>query len=198
MSPLFIFVLVASFLIALVAGFIITTYNALQKLKVRIKASLQEIGNQLKRQADIIPNISETVKGSGKHEKEIFDALARGRAGINAAISAPNTENMNAATMGVGGILSGMRLIGESNPQLQANANFQELMKQLETTSDKTMLSRRLLIDLVASYNEKINIFPANLVASAFGFKEEEGFKVSDEVAQLDQEALTTPKVDFS
>ena len=185
--------------IVLIAAYVIGVFNNLKSLQVKIKASIQEIGNQLKRQASLIPNLESTVKGAAKHEKGIFENISSARAGINSAIDSPTAANLEQAGKGIQSILSGMRVVMESNPEMKANANFTSLMNSLEDTADKVMYSRRLLIDLAASYNQKLETFPSNLVAKMFGFKPEKGLDtpVAGEHIEVTEAETKSPQVDF-
>lgn len=167
-------------IVALLLIYVVLTFNKLKKLQVKIKASIQEIGNQLKRQATLIPNLETTVKAAAKHEKDIYQTITKARAGINSAVDNPSGKNLSKALDSFQGMLSGVKVLVESNPNLQANENFLSLMNKLEDTADKLMYSRKLLIDLVAQYNECLVVFPSNLIANMFGFKAEEGLQTPE------------------
>jgi len=166
-------------ILILVAGlYLIGTYNSLQVLLTRIQASVQEIGNQLKRQANLIPNLIESTKGYMKHEKGIFDELAAARQTILSAVK--DQSKLNQATQVMDKVIPQMMAIMESNPQLKADGIVMKLMDELRDTSDKLMYSRRLLIDLTADYNIKLVTFPSNIIANTFGFKSQPGLAVAD------------------
>lgn len=167
-------------IVALLLIYVMLTFNKLKKLQVKIKASIQEIGNQLKRQATLIPNLETTVKAAAKHEKDIYQTITKARAGVNSAVDNPSGKNLSKALDAFQGMLSGVKVLVESNPNLQANENFLSLMNKLEDTADKLMYSRKLLIDLVAQYNERLVVFPSNLIANLFGFKAEEGLQTPE------------------
>lgn len=170
-------------LILLVIGiglYLVSLYNFFQTSLTRIKASIQEIGNQLKRQADLIPNLEASVKGYLKHEKDILTMLSDARKSISSASKSGNLAKQTAAASMLGDIMPRLSVIVESNPQLQGNATVTNLMEELRDTADKVMYSRRTLIDLSADYNVRIVTFPSNLVAGMFGFKEQAGLKVAD------------------
>lgn len=158
----------------------ISLYNFFQTALTRIKASIQEIGNQLKRQADLIPNLEASVKGYLKHEKDILTMLADARKGVAAASKSGNLAKQASAASMLGDIIPRLSVVVESNPELKGNTVVQNLMEELRDTSDKVMYARRTLIDLTADYNVKIVTFPSNLVAKIFGFPEQEGLKVAD------------------
>lgn len=171
MSPVILLLGVA----ALVVLYIIGVYNGLQTLKTRIVASIQEIGNQLKRQANLIPNLQESVKAYLKHEKGIFDLLTSARKSVDAAVKSGSLANAEKASSQIQNLLPKMQILVESNPQLQANTTVTNFMDELRDTADKLMYSRRTLIDLSQDYNMRLMTFPSNLVASTFGFKPEKG-----------------------
>ncbi|MCX6726051.1 MAG: LemA family protein [Candidatus Shapirobacteria bacterium] len=184
---------------AVLALYILSLYNQFVTIKTRIKASIQEIGNQLKRQADLIPNLVSSVKGYMKHEKTIFDELTNARKEIIKVVDSGNTQKMVDASARLENALAPIRAVFESTPQLQAVGPATQLMEELRDTADKVMYSRRILIDLTADYNIKIVTFPSNLVAKIFGFKEEAGIKMPEEGESLSvsKEQLKTPKVEI-
>jgi LemA protein len=173
----------STILIILAVGiglYLISLYNFFQTALARIKASIQEIGNQLKRQADLIPNLEESVKGYLKHEKDILTMLADARKMVNQAVKTKDVARQTQAAGMLGDVLPRLSILVESNPQLQGNSTVTNLMEELRDTADKVMYSRRTLIDLSADYNIKVATFPSNLVANMFGFKEQAGLKVAD------------------
>ena len=160
--------------------YLTSLYNFFQTSLTRIKASVQEIGNQLKRQADLIPNLETSVKGYLTHEKDILAMLADARKSIGSASKSGDLSKQTTAAGMLGNILPRLAVIVESNPELKANTTVMTLMEELRDTSDKVMYARRTLIDLSADYNVKVVTFPSNLVANMFGFKEQAGLKVAD------------------
>lgn len=174
-------------------------YNQFVTIKTRIKASIQEIGNQLKRQADLIPNLVASVKGYMKHEKAIFTELTEARKAVMKAVDSGNPQKMIDVGTRLQNALSPIMAVFESTPQLQAAGPTTQLMEELRDTADKVMYSRRTLIDLTADYNIKIVRFPSNIVAKAFGFKEESGLKMPAEGENLEVKVgeTKTPKVEL-
>jgi len=173
----------STILILLVVGtglYLISLYNFFQTSLTRIKASIQEIGNQLKRQFDLIPNLEASVKGYLKHEKDILTMLADARRAVSSAAKSGSLAKQSAAASMLGDVLPRLSVIVESNPQLQGNTTVQNLMEELRDTADKVMYARRTLIDLSADYNIRIVTFPSNIVAKMFGFVEQAGLKVAD------------------
>ena len=174
-------------------------YNQFVTIKTRIKASIQEIGNQLKRQADLIPNLVASVKGYMKHEKTIFTELTEARKAVMKAVDSGNTQKMIDVGTRLQNALAPIRVVFESTPQLQAEGPTTQLMEELRDTADKVMYSRRTLIDLTADYNIKIVKFPSNIVAKIFGFSQEAGLKMPAERESLEvkSEETKTPKVEL-
>jgi len=184
-------------ILVVIVGYAIVIYNNLQTIKTRIKASIQEIGNQLKRQTELIPNLVESVKGYIKHEKGIFTQLTDARKTITEAVKSGSTEKMVAAQELIQKALSSLKIIVESNPEIQASGIVNKLMDELRDTADKVMYARRTLIDLAADYNRILVTIPSNFVAKIFGFKPEKGLGAATEGAHLEvsSEETKAPKV---
>ena len=161
--------------IAIVVVYLIYTYNQFQTLKTRIRASIQEIGNQLKRQAELIPNLVESTKGYLKHERGIYKQITEARKQVDEAVSSGEAKKMFNAQESVQRVLGSLRVMVESNPEIKGSEVVNKLMNELRDTADKVMYARRTLIDLVADYNRMIVTVPSNLVAKIFGFQPEEG-----------------------
>jgi len=172
-------------------------YNTLVTLRTRIQASIQEIGNQLKRQVELIPNLEESAKGYLKHEKDIIKTLADARKAVTEAVSSGDVDKMSQAGEKVANILPQIRVVVESNPQIRGSEVVTRLMDELRDTSDKVMYSRRTLIDLTADYNIKLATFPSNLVANTFGFRPEKGLAtpVAGSHLEVTPEDTKTPQV---
>lgn len=158
--------------------YLIAVYNGLVTLKARIKEALSGIDVQLKRRADLIPNLVETVKGYAKHEKEVFSEVTKARSALMKADTLPQKAEANNMLTDA---LKSLFAVAEAYPQLQASGNFQELQRQLEDTEDKVAYSRQFYNTNVLDYNTKVQTFPSNLVASAFGFHQEEFFQAHEE-----------------
>jgi LemA protein len=187
-------------IIAIIIFYVWSTYNWFVKTKTRIGASIQEIGNQLKRQADLIPNLVNSVKGYLKHEKAVFDELTEARKVVLGALKGEAAEKMVAASARLEKALAPIRAVFESTPQLQAAQPTVKLMDELRDTADKLMYARRTLIDLSADFNVKVVTVPSNFVAQIFGFKKVAGLKTPEEGAHVEvsQEETKSPKVDLS
>ena len=167
------FILIIALLVVVV--YVIGTYNSLQSLKTQIGASLQEIGNQLKRQASLIPNLESSVKGYMKHEKGIFDVLTEARKSVAKADKSGSAKDIDQAIEKIQQVVPKMQIAIEDNPEIKADTTVTKFMAELTDTADKLMYARRSIIDLTQSYNVKLVTFPSNLLANMFGFKPEKG-----------------------
>lgn len=165
-------------LVVLLALFVIGTYNSLVTLRARIEEALSGIDVQLKRRADLIPNLVETVKGYAKHEKDVFENVTKAR---SALMSAETPHEKAAADNMLTGALKSLFAVAEAYPELKANTNFQDLQAQLTDTEDKVAYSRQFYNANVLDYNTKVQMFPSNLIAGMFGFKNYEFFKAEEE-----------------
>jgi LemA protein len=185
--------------LAVVGLYLLLTYNRFATMRTRIRASIQEIGNQLKRQADLIPNLEESVKGYLKHERLIFQELTEARKAVLSASSQKNLGEMVKASQQLQKALGDLRVVVESTPEIKGVETVKQLMDELRDTADKVMYARRNLIDLTADYNIMRVTFPSNLVAQLFGFEEEKGLSTPEEGEHLKvgQEETRTPKVKF-
>lgn len=183
--------------LAVVLLWVVSTYNFFVSTKARIKASIQEIGNQLKRQADLIPNLETSTKAYLSHEKEIFKLLTEARKAVEKAVKSGDVSEMAEAGSKLASVLPQIQVVVESNPEIKGSEVITKLMDELRDTSDKVMYARRLVIDLTADFNVKRVSFPSNLVASLFGFKEEPGLITPTEGEHIEvrEEELKTPKV---
>lgn len=158
--------------------YIIAIYNGLVTLRARIKEALSGIDVQLKRRADLIPNVVETVKGYAKHEKGVFENVTKARAQL---MKADTLGDKAVANDMLTGALKSLFAVAEAYPALQASANFKELQRQLEDTEDKVAYSRQFYNSNVLDFNTKVQTFPSNIIASMFGFKEEAFFEAGEE-----------------
>lgn len=176
-------------LIALIILFFVSIYNALIRLRNQVKNAWAQIDVQLKRRHDLIPNLIETVKGYMTHERQIMENITKYR-----------SQAMNAQTVGekaqaeslLSGALGQLRVQVENYPDLKANQNFLALQEELTATENKISFARQNYNDQVMMYNNKIQMFPSNIVAGMFNFKEEEFFELKD---QAEKEV---PKVSFN
>lgn len=186
-------------LLAVVLIWGIATYNFFVSAKARIKAAIQEIGNQLKRQSDLIPNLETSAKGYLKHERGIFKDLTEARMAVSKAVASGDVQKMADAGSRVAALVPQLQVLVESNPQLQGAGVVTGLMNELRDTADKVMYSRRLLIDLTADYNVKRATFPSSIIANMFGFSEQPGLVTPEdgEATSVSHEEMKTPKVNL-
>jgi LemA protein len=170
--------------------FVISIYNSLVKMRIRVNEAWSDIDVQLKRRYDLIPNLIETVKGYAKHEKETLDEVVEARAQatkINVDIDNATAEDMAAfsqAQQGLSGALGKLFALSENYPDLKANQNFLQLQNDLTDTEDKIQAARRFYNGTVREYNTKIATVPSNIVAGLFNFKRREFFEAEDNERQ--------------
>ena len=177
-------------IILVIILFIWASYNGLVKCDERVKEAWSDITVQLKRRADLIPNLIETVKGYAKHESEAIKAVSEARAKMMGARSVKSTAEADQSFMGA---LSRIMAVSESYPELKADKNFQQLSSELSDTEDKIQAARRFYNAGVKELNTKIKLFPINLF-NGFGFKEREYYEVDESEKAKISEA---PKVKF-
>lgn len=158
--------------------FLVATYNGFIVLKTRIQEALSGIDVQLKRRADLIPNLVESVKGYAKHEKSVFFDVTKAR---SALISANSVAQKAQANDMLTGALKSLFAVAEAYPQLQASQNFQDLQRQLGDTEDKIAYSRQFYNSNVLEFNAKVQEFPGNMIANMFGFTVFDFFKAEEE-----------------
>lgn len=180
MQPGWIVLIVVVALVVIIGLWLWATYNSLVQLKIRVDEAWSDITVQLKRRADLIPNLIETVKGYATHEKGVFEAVTKARA---ATIEAHGPAEAAAAENQLQGALKSLFAVSEAYPQLQASQNFLQLQSELVDTEDKIQASRRFYNGGVREYNTKIQQFPQNLFARSLGFAEREFFEVADAAA---------------
>lgn len=162
----------------LLALYLVGTYNALVVLKARIKEAFSGIDVQLKRRADLIPNLVETVKGYAKHEKSVFAEVTKARTSLMKAdgpVKKAEANNM------LTDALKSLFAVAEAYPDLKASENFRDLQRQLGDTEDKIAYSRQFYNSNVLEYNTKVMTVPSNFIANMFGFKTEEFFAANEE-----------------
>lgn len=155
-------------------------YNSLVKLKVRVDEAWSDITVQLKRRADLIPNLINTVKGYAAHESSVFEKVTEARAAV---MSAQGVKETAAAENQFEGALKSLFAVAENYPELKANENFLQLQQELVDTEDKIQAARRFYNAGVRDLNTKIQMFPTNLIAGMLGFTTREFYEVEDQAA---------------
>lgn len=165
--------------VLLLAGFAIAIYNSLVTLRVRVEEAWSDITVQLKRRADLIPNLIETVKGYAAHERQVFERVTEARSAVVNATSQGPEATAKAENM-FEGALKSLFAVAEAYPDLKANQNFLQLQQELVDTEDKIQASRRFYNGGVRDLNTKIETFPSNIIAGMFNFVKKEFFEVDD------------------
>ncbi|CAB4534273.1 unannotated protein [freshwater metagenome] len=148
--------------IALLVLFVIAQYNRLIRLNITVDEAFAQIEVQLKRRADLIPNLVETVKGYAKHEQSTFDAVVAARA---KATSASTVADVAAADGALTSALRGLLAVAEAYPDLKASANFLSLQEELSTTENKVSFARQFYNDNVRSLNTAVKTIPTSFFA---------------------------------
>ena len=168
--------IIIAVVVVLLVLFVIVTYNGLVRTRNRIDNAFSQIAVQLKRRHDLIPNLIETVKGYAAHEKGVFEAVTAARANaINATNGTPQDQAQ--AENALSGTLKSLFAVAEAYPDLKANQNFLSLQEELTSTEDKIAYSRQFYNDSVLGYNNKIQAFPANILAGTFNFTQRQYFE---------------------
>lgn len=176
-------------IIVVIGFYLVSIYNSLVGLRNQIKNAWAQIEVQLKRRHDLIPNLIETVKGYMHHERETLDSITNAR---SKAMSATSIGEKSAAETTLGQALGRFYAVAENYPDLKANQNFMSLQEELTATENRIAFARQSFNDQVLFYNNKIQMFPSNIIAGAFNFTKEEFFEIEDKAQR------EVPKVDFS
>ncbi len=172
-----------------IALYVAWQYNRLIVLKNRVKNAWANIDTLLQRRSDLIPNLVNTVKGYASHEKDLLVKLTQAR---SAVMNSKTIKEKAKASNMLSNTLKSLFAVAENYPNLKANENFMQLQEQLVTTEDKIAYARQYYNEAVMQYNNAIQIFPTNILASMFNFKQKDSFEVTDEKVR------EAPKVDFS
>ena len=175
-------------LLALLAVFVIAIYNTLIRLRNQVENAWSQIDVQLKRRHDLIPNLVETAKGYMHHERETFEAITNARA---QAMGAKGVAEAGKAEGVLGQALSNFLLTVEAYPDLKANQNFLSIQEELSSTENKIAFSRQAYNDQVLFFNNKIQMFPSNIIAGMFSFGKRDFFELENEAER------EVPKVNF-
>jgi LemA protein len=172
----------------LVILYVIGTYNVFVGLRNQVDNAWSQIDVQLKRRHDLIPNLVETCKGYMQHERGTFEAVTNARA---QAMGAKTVSEAAKAEGALGEALSKFMLVVENYPELKANQNFLAVQEELSSTENKIAFARQAYNDQAMFFNNRIQMFPSNIVAGIFSFTKRDFFEVS---AAEEREA---PKVSF-
>jgi LemA protein len=173
MTPLIIVLII----LGVLAVALIAMYNGLVRANVRVDEAWSDITVQLKRRADLIPNLVNTVKGYAKHEKGVFEEVTAAR---SAVVNANGVQETADADNMLTGALKTLFAVAEAYPDLKANENFKALQDELVDTEDKIQAARRFYNGSARDLNIKVKTFPTNVFAGMLGFKEREFFEVEE------------------
>lgn len=173
-------VLIVVALVAIIGIYLWATYNSLVTLNVRVDEAWSDITVMLKRRADLLPNLIETVKGYAAHEKGVFESVTRARA---ETLGAQGPADASVAENHMQTALKSIFAVAEAYPQLQASQNYLQLQSELVDTEDKIQAARRFYNGGVREMNTKIKVFPNHLFAVNLGFNERDFFEVADSAA---------------
>jgi LemA protein len=165
-------------IVVIIGIFLWATYNGLVTLKVRVDEAWSDITVQLKRRADLIPNIVNSVKGYAAHESGVFEAVTEARSNM---LNAKGVKETAAAENQFEGALKSLFAVAEAYPDLKANQNFLQLQQELVDTEDKIQAARRFYNGGVRDLNTKIQVFPNNVFAGMLGFTQREFYEVEDQ-----------------
>ena len=175
--------------ILFVIGIVIGIYNGLVRLRNAVENAWSQIDVQLKRRHDLIPNLVETAKGYMTHERETLEGVTKAR---NAAAQATGVAAQGQAEGVLGQMLGRFLAVAEQYPDLKANQNFLALQEELTSTENKIGFARQAYNDAAMDMNNKVEMFPSNIIAGLFNFKKAEFFEVEDAAER------EVPKVSFS
>lgn len=166
-------------------GQLMSGRNTLVTEKNEIDGRWAQVDNDMKRRADLIPNLVETVKGYAKQEQTVIGEVANARAALLGAKSRGDEINANAQ---LGGALGRLLVLQENYPQLKSNENFLRLQDELAGTENRIAVSRRDYNEAIRKYNTDVELFPRNIAASIFGFKRDDNyFKTTEEEKKVPQ-----------
>ena len=173
--------------VILVLLYLVATYNGFVNLRNKVRDQRSQIDVELKRRFDLVPNLVETVKGYAGHEKDTLEKVIQARSSY--ASAGTTADGLKADDM-LSGALNKLFALSESYPELKANTNFMSLQKDLSDIEQKIVYARQFYNDSVMKLNNKVEMFPSNIIALMFGFKAENFF----EATSVEQENV---KVEF-
>ncbi len=166
---------------------VISPYNKLATMDVNVDSSWAQVENVLKRRADLIPNLVNTVKGYASHEKEVLTQITNARAGLN---NANTPEEFAQANNEYEAAMTSLNIVVENYPDLKANQNFLELQAELSGTENRISTERMRYNDAVRELNTAIRKFPTNIVAGIFNYDARQYFEINESDAEV-------PEVNF-
>ena len=178
-------------ILVLVAIVGVVAYNRFVSQRQQIKDAWANIDTELRRRYDLIPNLVETVRGYAAHERTVFENVTKARAAATAATGSPASQA--AAEGPLVAALRQLLAVAENYPDLKANQNFLALQSELANTEDRLQTARRFYNANVRDYNQRVKQFPSGIIASMFGFKEEEYFEIEEALREAG-----APQVSFA
>ena len=167
---------------------VVSMYNGMVKSRNMVDQEWHNVDVQLERRYDLIPNLVETVKGYAAHESQTLEKVIQAR-NMAMATKGDLKEQAKAENF-LSGTLKSLFAVSENYPELKANENFLKLQFELTDTEDKIKAARRFYNTNVLSLNNKIEMFPSNIIASMFHFEKQEFFELDDEEAQAAKKAV--------
>ncbi len=174
--------------VVIVALYVVAVYNGLIQGRNRVKEAYSDIQVQMKRRYDLIPNLVETVKGYAAHESQTLEKVIQAR---NMAMAQKgNLKEQAKAENILSGTLKSLFAVSENYPELKANENFLKLQFELTDTEDKIKAARRFYNTNVLALNNKIEMFPSNIIAGMFSFTKQEFFELDEDEAQAAKKAV--------
>lgn len=180
---------IAIVIILVIVIAIISVYNNLVSLRNKVKNAWSQIDVQLQRRFDLIPNFVETVKGYMAHEQDTLTKVTELRSAWANASTVKDKAEIDGE---LSSALKTIMAVSENYPDLKANQNFMQLSEELRNTENKIAFSRQFYNDTVTMYNTKLEVFPSNIIAGMFNFKQEDLFNTESD------EARKNVKVDFN
>ncbi len=168
------------FLILLILAFVVSNYNKLVKFRNAVQDQWAQIEVLIKRRADLIPNLVETVKGYASHEKETFEAVISARNKAVSSVESGSKEAEMQANGELSQVLGRLFALSEAYPELKADSSFLKMQDNLKETEDKIAYARQFYNDAVLKYKNKIEMFPSNIIAGIFNFKPEPFFEATE------------------
>ncbi|MCL4483748.1 MAG: LemA family protein [Bacteroidetes bacterium] len=178
-------------IIVLIIFWLIGIYNSLVRLRNTRQNAFADIDVQLKQRHDLVPQLVETVKGYATHERELLTRITEAR---TAAMGATTIDEKIKTETQLSAALQGLKISVEAYPDLKANQNFLQLQEELSDIENKLAAVRRYFNAATTEYNTGIETFPANMIASSFGFQRESLFDLGQERANLEE----APKISFN
>ncbi len=175
-------------LVVVIAIYVVCVYNALIRLKNNVEEGYSTMDVYMKKRYDLIPNLVETVKGYAKHEEQTLEGVMQAR---YSCMTANDPEERAKSENMLTGTLKTLFNVAENYPQLQANQNFISLQNTLKSLEEEIANSRKYYNGCVKIFNNKIEVFPSNLVAKRFKFEKKVLFEIPDEAEKV------APKVQF-